>query len=119
MATPCHGNPEALLAQIPDITPLRATGLRLLAGKQVCAVVYDRDVQVTYAPLTGSLQRATLGIVAFEILAVTESTASAPAALPQVEIQLLDADRLCEKELALFLDAPEPFSSSEPFDVMP
>ena len=42
-----------------------------------------------------------------------------PAALPQVEIQLLDADRLCEKELALFLDAPEPFSSSEPFDVMP
>ncbi len=114
-----HGNPEALLAQIPDITPLRATGLRLLAGKQVCAVVYDRDVQVTYAPLTGSLQGATLGIVAFEILAVTESTASSPAALPQVEIQLLDADRLCAKELALFLDAPEPSSSSEPFDVMP
>jgi hypothetical protein len=114
-----HGNPEALLAQIPDITPLRATGLRLLAGKQVCAVVYDQDVQVTYAPLTGSLQGATLGIVAFEILAVTESTASSPAALPQVEIQLLDADRLCAKELALFLDAPEPFSSSEPFDVMP
>ena len=119
MATPCHGNPEALLAQIPDITPLRATGLRLLAGKQVCAVVYDQDVQVTYAPLTGSLQGATLGIVAFEILAVTASTASSSAALPQVEIQLLDADRLCEKELALFLDAPEPFSSSEPFDVMP
>ena len=114
-----HGNPEALLAQIPDVTPLRATGLRLLAGKQVCAVVYDRDVQVTYAPLTGSLQGATLGIVAFEILAVTESTASSPAALPQVEIQLLDADRLCAKELALFLDAPEPSSSSEPFDVMP
>ena len=114
-----HGNPEALLAQIPDITPLRATGLRLLAGKQVCAVVYDQDVQVTYAPLTGSLQGATLGIVAFEILAVTESTASSPAALPQVEIQLLDADRLCAKELALFLDAPEPSSSSEPFDVVP
>ena len=36
-----EGNPEALLAQIPDVTPLRATGLRLLAGKQVCAVVYD------------------------------------------------------------------------------
>ena len=93
-----HGNPEALLAQIPDITPLRATGLRLLAGKQVCAVVYDRDVQVTYAPLTGSLQGATLGIVAFEILAVTESTASSPAALPQVEIQLLDADRSCVRQ---------------------
>ena len=114
-----HGNPEALLAQIPDVTPLRASGLRLLTGKQVCAVVYDQDVQVTYAPLTGSLQGATLGIVAFEILAVTESTASAPAALPQVEIQLLDADRLCAKELALFLDAPEPFSSSAPFDVVP
>ena len=83
------GNPEALLAQIPDVTPLRASGLRLLKGKQVCAVVYDRDVQVTYAPLTGSLQGATLGIVAFEILAVTESTASSPAALPQVSWVML------------------------------
>ncbi len=46
------GDREALLVQIPDVTPLRATGLRLLEGQQVCAVVYDRDVRVTYAPLT-------------------------------------------------------------------
>ena len=54
------GDREALLDKIPDVTPLRATGLKLLEGRQVCAVVYDSDISINYDPLEGSLKGANL-----------------------------------------------------------
>ena len=39
------------------------------------------------------------------------------SSLPEVEVEILDAVEVCEGELALSVDAPEPDSSSEPFDV--
>ena len=36
-----------------------------------------------------------------------------------MDIEILDADGICDGELELFADAPEPVSSSEPFDIDP
>ena len=41
------------------------------------------------------------------------------SSLPAVEIEILDAEEICEEPLLLFTEAPEPISSSEPFDVDP
>ena len=111
-------DPEALLDEIPNVTPLRATGLKMLEGTQVCALVYGSDISINYDPLQGSLKGDNQGTVAFEVSSVTQSTGSS-SALPEVEIQILDADEVCEGAQNLFTDAPEPTSSSEPFDVVP
>ncbi len=113
------GDPEALLDKIPDVTPLRATGLKQLVGQRVCAVVYKGDVSINYDPLDGSLKGDNLGTVAFEVLSVTRLDGFSSSSLPEVEIEILDADDVCEGSLTLFTDAPEPISSSEPLDVDP
>lgn len=113
------GNRETLLDNIPDVTPLRATGLKMLEGRQVCAVVYDSDISINYGPLNGSLKGANLRTVAFKVLSVTALTGFSSSSLPQVEIEILDADGVCGGSLSLFTVAPEPLSSSEPFDVAP
>ena len=114
-------DPEALLDKIPDVTPLRATGLKLLEGKDVCAVVYKGDVSINYDPLDGSLKGDNLGTVAFNVVSVTELKGFSSSSLPQVEIMILDAEVFCgpDHDLGLFTDAPDPISSSEPFDVTP
>ncbi len=106
------GDPEALLDKIPNVTPLRATGLELLEGEQVCAVVYDSDISINYGPLEGSLKGANLGTVAFEVLDVRKLEGFSSSSLPEVDIEILDAEEICEGELELFTDAPEPISSS-------
>jgi len=124
MAGPGLGSgedPEALLDKIPDVTPLRATGLKMLEEKQVCAVVYDSDISINYDPLDGSLKGDNLGIIAFEVISVTELTGTeiSDKSLPKVDIEILDAGEVCVGPLELFTDAPEPTSSSEPSDVKP
>jgi hypothetical protein len=118
-AGPGFGSSENLLDNIPLVTPLRATALKLLEGRQVCAVVYDSDISINYNPLTGSLKGANLGTVAFAVLEVTQLTGVSSSSLPQVEIRILDADEVCDGPLALFTGASEPISSSEPFDGVP
>ena len=114
------GDREALLDKIDDVTPLRATGLAFLEGRDVCAVVYDSDISINYDdPLNGSLKGANLGTVAFKVLSVTALTGSSSSSLPEVEIEILDAAQVCGGDLVLFTNAPEPESSSEPFDVVP
>ncbi len=115
-----NGDREALLDEIPDVHPLRASGLALLVGQQVCAVVFDSDISINYDPLASSLKGANLGVVAFQVVSVTARTNGSTSSLPEVVIDILDADQICDCEtLTLFLDAPEPTSSSEPFDVVP
>ncbi len=56
----------------------------------------------------------------FSVVSVTARTDGSDSSLPEVVIEILDADEVCDCEtLTLFLDAPEPISSSEPFDVEP
>jgi hypothetical protein len=127
-STPPHGvgpglgagsDPEALLDKVPDVNPLRATGLSLLVGQRVCAVVYDSDISINYGPLNGSLKGANLGTVAFLVLSVTQHVGGSSSSLPDVSIQILDAAQVCAGPVTLFTAAPEPTSSSEPFDVVP
>jgi len=110
---------EVLLDKVPDVTPLRATGLAMLIGHTVCAVVYDSDVSINYSPLLGNLQGANLGIVAFEVLRVTRRRDGSTSDLPRVTIRIADANRICERPFSLFANAPVPRSSSEPFDIAP
>lgn len=110
---------EVLLDKIPDVTPLRATGLRMLIGKTVIAVVYDSDVSINYSPLLGNLQGANLGIVAFDVLEVTERRDASTSSLPRVTIRIRDASAVENAQIALFSNAPVPKSSSEPFDIAP
>ncbi len=58
---------------------------------------------------------ANLGTVAFEVVSVTPLAGSS-SSLPEVEVLILNADELCEDPLTLFEDAPEPMTSSEPFE---
>jgi len=110
---------EVLLDAIPDVIPLRATGLKMLVGYKVMAVVYDSDISINYSPLEGNLQGANLGMVAFEVMGVRERTDGSDSSLPAVSIKILDVAALSDFGLVLLSNAPVPQSSSEPFDVTP
>lgn len=110
---------EVLLDEIPDVIPLRATGLSMLVGQTVFAVVYDSDVSTNYDPIQANLQGSNLGIVAFEVLSVTERNDGSDSDLPSVTISIKDAESVKDSQLFLFENAPEPSSSSEPEDTTP
>lgn len=110
---------EVLLDEIPDVTPLRATGLKMLIGYKVMAVVYDSDISINYSPLEGNLKGANLGMVAFEVMSVRKRTDGSDSSLPAVSIKILDVAALSDFGKVLFSNAPVPQSSSEPFDVTP
>lgn len=111
-----NGDREALLDKIPRVTPLRATGLRMLVGKYLCAVVWDSDISMNYGPLNGSLKGANLGTVAFKVLSVSPLFGFSSGSLPKVKVQILDPKKACNGSLFLFTGVPEPVSSSEPYD---
>jgi hypothetical protein len=112
-------SPEALLDKVRGVTPLRATGLRLLVGRRVCAVVNKSDVSVNYRPLNGSLKGDNLGLVALEVGSVTARGGPRRSALPRLEVRVLDSETVCAEALDLLGTAPAPLSSSRPFDVIP
>ncbi|MBK8969688.1 MAG: hypothetical protein IPM36_24135 [Lewinellaceae bacterium] len=110
---------EVLLDKIPDITPLRAAGLATLIGQTVLAVVYDSDISINYSPLNGNLMGHNLGLVAFDVLNVTERTDGSTSSLPRVTIRIRDVAAISALPLSLFANAPVPQSSGEPFDIAP
>jgi len=117
-----NGDRESQLDKIPDVRPLRAEGLNQLIDTVVCAVVYDSDISINYDPLDGSLKGANYGIVAFKVNLVTPVAGSddfSDSSLPEVEIEILDADEVCNNPLFKF-DAQQTLtSSSEEVDVLP
>ena len=113
LGTPdADGESESLLDKVPDVTPLRNMGMKLLEGKRVCALVYQGDVGMNYGPLEGNLKGATAGLIAFEVLAV-QALIAPPYPEPQLTIQILDKTEVCDGPLALFLNAPIPLSSGD------
>jgi hypothetical protein len=112
---------ERLLDKVPDVTPLRATGLKNLVGREVCAVVNVSDVSINYSPLNGSLKGDNRGTVAFRVKSVKPLTGQSSSSLPEVQVEILDAKQVCGGPLTLMTDAeaPKPKSSSEPFDIKP
>lgn len=117
-AVPDDGR-EVLLDEIPNVTPLRATGLSMLIGTTVLAVVYDSDVSINYSPLEGNLQGANLGLVAFDVLEARERTDGSSSSLPRVTVRIREVAEVAGRQLVLFANAPAPQSSSEPFDITP
>ena len=113
------GNPDRWLDKIPDVTPLRATGLNMLEGACVCALVYDSNISINYGPLNGNLKGANLGLAAFEVENVTQLTGYSSGSLPKVEIEIRDAAEVCNGPLTLLSAAPAPTSSSQPYDTVP
>jgi uncharacterized repeat protein (TIGR01451 family) len=115
-----RGNdPEIYLDKIPRVTPLRATGLAQLVGFTVCAVVYDSDISINYSPLNGNLHGANLGVVAFKVIEVKQAVGFSSSTLPLITVEIVDPCAAMAGPRALFLDAPEPASSSAPFDIAP
>lgn len=116
-----RGQRESLLDKVPDLTPLRATGLAKLGGRSVCAVVLDEDAKISsYSPLTGNLRGANLGKVAFQVLGLeAPSGRGHDDRLPGVRVRILDPAVVCEDPLTAFLDAPAPKSNCEPRDLAP
>lgn len=112
-------DPEVLLDEIPNVIPLRATGLKMLEGQTIYAVVYDSDISINYDPVEGNLQGANLGVVAFDVLNVTARTNGSSSSLPRVSIRIRNAAEVSNLDLHLFSNAPVPTSSSEPFDIDP
>lgn len=110
---------EVLLDKIPNVTPLRASGLKMLVGETVLAVVYDSDVSINYSPLNGNLQGANLGLVAFKVLSVTQRFDGSDSSLPKLSVVILNADEVDLTTLHLFSNVPVPQSSSEPEDITP
>ncbi|MGZ5247998.1 MAG: hypothetical protein ACXWCR_12895 [Flavitalea sp.] len=111
--------PEVLLDKIPNVTPLRARGLKMLIGQTILAVVYDSDVSINYGPLNGSLKGETLGLVALQVVSVVKRTDGSSGSLPKVTVKIVSVDNAKAAPLKLFSNAPIPFSSSEPFDITP
>lgn len=111
--------PEVLLDKIPNVTPLRASGLKMLIGQTILAVVYDGDVSINYGPLNGSLKGETLGLVALQVQKVERRTDGSSGSLPKVTVKIVNVDAAKNLTLKLFSNAPVPRSSSEPFDINP
>lgn len=110
---------EVLLDKIPNVTPLRASAISMLKGKTIMALVYDSDVSINYSELNGNLMGSNLGIVAFDVIDVFKRTDGSTGSLPRVVIRIRDVTAVSARPLVLFSNAPEPESSSEPYDVSP
>ncbi|HSP11945.1 MAG TPA: hypothetical protein VLO29_05405 [Salegentibacter sp.] len=113
------GEDDDLLDEVHHVIPLRATSLAMLTGQSVIAVVYDSDISINYDPITGNLQGENLGIVAFEVIDVTERQDGSDSDLPAVRIKIMEAPVFAEYILNLFTNPDIPESSSEPDDVTP
>jgi hypothetical protein len=108
---------EVLLDEIPNVIPLRATGLKMLVGKKVLALVYDSDISINYSPIEGNLKGGNLGLIAFEVLDARDRLDASSSSLPILSIRILNANAVREGQKVLFANPPIPQSSSEPFDI--
>jgi len=107
-APDANGDPVSLLRNVPDVTPLRATALNNLIGREVCAVVYDKQVGINPYRRTGDLRGANLGTVAFQVVALALSGDAASSSLPNVQVRIRDARTVCRGPFALLTDAEAP-----------
>jgi len=110
-APDASGDRQSLLGKVPDVTPLRTTGLSSLIGREVCAVVYDDQVGINFDQRTGNLKGATLGTAAFRVVSVTENAAPA---LPSVAVRIRDASQVCRGPFALLTSAEAPLEAPPP-----
>lgn len=97
-----NGDRASLLTNVSGLVPLRAGGLNMLVGRQVCAVVFDGDVTIGGTPAVAQLNGPSLGVVAFEVTSVDPAGGDQPA----VTIKILDVRETCGGLLAPLAEAP-------------
>lgn len=107
------------LDKVGGVVPLRATGLAMLRGVPICAVVLKGDVGMNYAPRYGALKGEALGLAAFEVVSVALRRNGSSSDLPRVTVRIRDTKETCGGALALLTNAPAPRSSSSPTDLAP
>lgn len=110
-------DPDSLLYNVLNVTPLRATGIAMLKGKTIIALVYDDDVEVSYGPISANLSGENLGKVAFTIIDVRPRAGGSPSDLPEVRVKIENANDMIQRNIFFFSNAPSPTSSSSPNDV--
>lgn len=98
------GDRDSLLRAVSDVVPLYESGLGMLVGRQVCTVVYDKEITATAGAPT-NLSGGTFGILAFRVVGLIAPPSS--GALSNVEIEILEAHEVCHGALAAFADAPD------------
>jgi hypothetical protein len=110
LAGPGLGSPDeagdraSLLHDVADVVPLRADGLALLVGRDVCAIVYSDDVTVIAgATSRANLSGPNLGVVSFRVTAIDSAAASN---WPGVTFEILDARRTCTDAVIAMPEAP-------------
>src|SRR5437867_3051308 len=101
------GDRESQLRLIGDVVPLEAAALGMLVGQQVCGVIYNREITVITENPT-ELTGPTLGILAFKVVRLIEPESI--TALPNVEVEIVEAHEVCHGPLTAFADAPNPGS---------
>jgi hypothetical protein len=89
------GQRESLLTGVTDVIAIRDTMLPLLAGRVVCAVVYDGEILSDASGFT-DLTGKTLGVFGFRVVGPETSGAAAAA------IELVDASVECRSALTAF-----------------
>jgi hypothetical protein len=95
------GSRTTLLGTKTEVVPLRAEGLRMLTGRTVCAVAFANELPRSASGVTVS--GPNLGIVAFRVQGLLGDDA---AALPSVELTVLETRQVCAGDLAPMIDAP-------------
>ncbi len=114
-----HNGNDQYLDKVPEVVPLRATGLTMLIGHTVYAVVYDSDISINYDPLNANLKGDNLGVVALTVLDVVHRKNGSSSSLPTVIVRIEDPAKVFTYPHVLFSNAPVPHSSSEPMDINP
>jgi hypothetical protein len=109
---------DALLERLEAVRPLQATGLTMLRGATVCALVLAGEVGTDHAAQVASLQGDAAGMVAFEIVAVRTRDGAGAASLPWVTVRVRDVGTTCGGALALFCNPPAPRSATVIDDVV-
>jgi len=84
---------ENNLDKIDGVVPLNDADIRALAGRTVCAVVFDSDVSVNEQPRYASLKGATLGVTAFRVVSVSSHPAGG-SYLPLITVNLLHSSQV-------------------------
>lgn len=112
-----RGDRQSLLRNVPNLMPLRATGLARLEGSQVCAVVVDGDVKVNRHTSAGNIEGPNLGKVAFQVLSVAKPSRRGQSELPSVLVRILDADAVCGDPLTPFQKAALPYAGGNGEDL--
>jgi hypothetical protein len=91
-----QGDRESLLGLVPGVIAVRSSAAAALAGRTVCAVIYDADMTTPDGGAQLSLKGANMGVVAFRIGALANTVSQ----FASVWIDILDIRETCSGKVS-------------------